>query len=65
MDSTTLSAQACGIILEAVRAGVQEADLSAALEIGYQAFGKIAEGPAAKEGIGAFLSKRKPDYSGM
>lgn len=65
MDGTPLSVQACGIILEAVRAGVGEADLGRALEIGYQAFGRIAEGPAAKEGIGAFLQKRKPDYTGM
>ncbi|NLT35996.1 MAG: 3-hydroxyacyl-CoA dehydrogenase/enoyl-CoA hydratase family protein [Gaiellales bacterium] len=65
MDGTPLSAQACGIILDAVRAGVQEADLGAALETGYRAFGKIAEGPAAKEGIGAFLGKRKPDFSRM
>lgn len=65
MNGTPLSTQTCAIILAAVRAGVQEADLGKALEIGYRAFGKIAEGPAAKEGIGAFLGKRKPDFAGM
>lgn len=65
MKGSALSAQVCSLILEAVRAGVKEPDLEAALEIGYQAFGKTAAAPAAKEGVSAFLEKRKPDYTGM
>ena len=33
-----------------------------ALEIGYEGFGNIACTDAAKEGISAFLEKRKPDF---
>lgn len=65
MDGTPLSKEAVGIILEAVRAGAKAPNLSAALEVGYDAFGKIAATPAAKEGIGSFLAGRKPDFSGM
>ena len=36
--------------------------LEEALEIGYEGFGKIACTAAAKEGITAFLEKRKPDF---
>lgn len=39
--------------------------LAAALEVGYKAFGEIAATPAAKEGIGSFLSGEKPAFSGM
>lgn len=65
VDGTTLSSGTCATIIEAVRAGIRESDLAKALEIGYQAMGKVAAGPAAKEGITAFLQKRKPDFTGM
>lgn len=65
MDGTPLSKEAVGIILEAVRAGVKATSLAAALEVGYEAFGKIAATAAAKEGIGSFLAGRKPDFSGL
>jgi enoyl-CoA hydratase/3-hydroxyacyl-CoA dehydrogenase len=57
-----LSREAVGIVKETVEAGAAAASLAEALEIGYQGFGKIACTEAAKEGIGAFLQKRKPDY---
>lgn len=65
MDGTPLSKEAVGIILDAVRAGVKAPSFAAALEVGYEAFGKIAATAAAKEGIGSFLSRKKPDFSGM
>jgi len=37
-------------------------DLAEALEIGYQGFGEIACSEAAKEGISAFLERRKPEF---
>jgi hypothetical protein len=54
-----------GIILQAVRDGLAAPGLPAALEVGYQAFGRVAATRAAAEGIGAFLAGRKPDYAGM
>lgn len=65
MNGIPLSKEAVGIILDAVRAGVKAPSLAAALEVGYDAFGKIAATAAAKEGIGSFLSGKKPDFSGM
>jgi len=35
---------------------------AAALEAGYRAFGRVACTAAAREGIGAFLERRKPDF---
>ena len=42
--------------------GAVEADLAQALEVGYRGFGKIACTAAAKEGISAFLERRKPEF---
>jgi enoyl-CoA hydratase/3-hydroxyacyl-CoA dehydrogenase len=64
-DGRPLSKEAVSIILKAVRDGVAAPDLSAALEIGYRAFGAVAATSAAKEGIGAFVEGRKPDFTGM
>ncbi|MHB8874607.1 MAG: 3-hydroxyacyl-CoA dehydrogenase/enoyl-CoA hydratase family protein [Myxococcaceae bacterium] len=53
-------------VVELIGAAIQEAakapTLAAALEIGYRAFGASACTAAAKEGITAFLDKRKPDF---
>ena len=65
MDGTPLSGRAVSVILQAIRDGVKQSELGDALEVGYRAFGEVAAGPAAKEGIGAFLQKRKPDFTGM
>ncbi|MHB1342917.1 MAG: 3-hydroxyacyl-CoA dehydrogenase/enoyl-CoA hydratase family protein [Thermoleophilia bacterium] len=64
-DGLVLSKEVVGIIVAGIKDGLAAADLPAALEIGYQAFGKVAETKAAAEGIGAFLSGRKPDFAGM
>ena len=53
------------IIAEAIEAAAKAPDLASALEIGYKAFAKCATTPAAAEGISAFTSGRKPDYTGM
>lgn len=65
MDGTVLSARAVSIILGAIRDGIAQTQLADALEVGYKAFGEVAVGPAAREGIGAFLEKRRPNYDGM
>ncbi len=61
----TLSKEAVAIILEAVRAGVKAPSVAEALDVGYEAFGKIAATAAAKEGINSFLAGKKPDFGGM
>jgi enoyl-CoA hydratase/3-hydroxyacyl-CoA dehydrogenase len=45
-----------------VKAGAAADSLSEALEIGYQGSAEIACTDAAKEGISAFLEKRKPEF---
>ncbi|OFZ84111.1 MAG: 3-hydroxyacyl-CoA dehydrogenase [Betaproteobacteria bacterium RBG_16_66_20] len=58
-----LSREVAGIIQQAVQAAATAPTLAAALEIGYQAFGRSACTAAAREGIGAFSERRKPDYT--
>lgn len=65
VDGMPLSARTVATILVAVREGIAHEALEEALEVGYRAFGEVAAGPAATEGIRAFLEKRKPDYTGM
>ena len=57
-----LSKEAVSITANTVRNAAAADDLEAALEIGYQGFGDIACSDAAKEGISAFLQKRKPIF---
>ena len=57
-----LSREAVGIAVKTVKAGAAAETLSDALEIGFQGFGETACTEAAKEGISAFLEKRKPEY---
>ncbi|HZJ02646.1 MAG TPA: enoyl-CoA hydratase/isomerase family protein, partial [Thermoleophilia bacterium] len=64
-DGAVLSSEVVGIIVDAIEEGLRAPDLGAALEAGYLAFGRAAETKAAAEGIGAFLSGRKPDFTGM
>ncbi len=57
-----LSRQAVEIVKQTIQAGARAADLAQALEIGYQGFGRIACTEAAREGISAFLERRKPVF---
>jgi enoyl-CoA hydratase/3-hydroxyacyl-CoA dehydrogenase len=57
-----LSKEAISIIVKTVKAGAAADSLSEALEIGYQGSAEIACTHAAKEGISAFLEKRKPEF---
>ena len=57
-----LSKEAVAITVKTIQEGAATANLSKALEIGYKGFGEIACSDAAKEGISAFLERRKPDF---
>ena len=57
-----LSREAVSIAADAIHKAAAAEDLETALEIGYEGFGQIACSEAAKEGISAFLEKRKPNY---
>jgi enoyl-CoA hydratase/3-hydroxyacyl-CoA dehydrogenase len=57
-----LSKEAVSIAVKTIQAGAATENLSKALEIGYQGFGEIACCDAAKEGISAFLERRKPEF---
>jgi enoyl-CoA hydratase/3-hydroxyacyl-CoA dehydrogenase len=57
-----LSREAVAITIRTIQAAAAAEKLSEALEIGYQGFGEIACTDAAREGITAFLEKRKPVY---
>jgi enoyl-CoA hydratase/3-hydroxyacyl-CoA dehydrogenase len=58
----SLSREAIAIALKTVQSAASVDSLSEALEINYQGSGEIACTDAAKEGITAFLKKRKPDF---
>ncbi len=59
-----LSKEAISIIVKTIKDGAVADNLSDALEIGYKGFAEIACTDAAKEGISAFLEKRKPEFEG-
>ena len=61
--AAAFSHEVIGIIEDAVRAAAKAPTLGAALEIGYQAFGRSACTAAAREGIAAFGERRRPDFS--
>ena len=57
-----LSREAVGILEQGVRDAAASTSFAAALEVGYRAFGRVACTAAAREGISAFLDRRKPDF---
>jgi enoyl-CoA hydratase/3-hydroxyacyl-CoA dehydrogenase len=57
-----LSASMIGLIADAVRDAAAAPTLTQALEVGYRAFGASACTAAAREGIGAFVERRQPDF---
>lgn len=57
-----LSKEAVSIAAETIKKGAAAEGLSEALEICYNGFGEIACTDAAKEGISAFLEKRRPEF---
>ncbi|MBW2208643.1 MAG: enoyl-CoA hydratase/isomerase family protein [Deltaproteobacteria bacterium] len=57
-----LSKEAVSIAFKTVQSAAAAESLSEALEINYQGSGEIACTEAAKEGITAFLQKRKPEF---
>jgi enoyl-CoA hydratase / 3-hydroxyacyl-CoA dehydrogenase len=58
-----LSKEAVLIIIETIKEAASAESFEKALDIGYQGFGKIACTDAAKEGISAFLQRRKPNFT--
>jgi enoyl-CoA hydratase/3-hydroxyacyl-CoA dehydrogenase len=57
-----LSREAVAITIKTIQAAAATPRLKDALEIGYRGFGDIACTTAAKEGISAFLEKRRPVF---
>ncbi|HTG81542.1 MAG TPA: 3-hydroxyacyl-CoA dehydrogenase/enoyl-CoA hydratase family protein [Geobacteraceae bacterium] len=57
-----LSKEALGIVARVVNQGAAAGSLGEALEINYQGSGDISCIDASKEGVNAFLEKRKPDF---
>jgi enoyl-CoA hydratase/3-hydroxyacyl-CoA dehydrogenase len=57
-----LSKEAVAITIKTIKAGAAAATFAEALEIGYKGSAEIACTDAAKEGITAFLEKRRPEF---
>jgi enoyl-CoA hydratase/3-hydroxyacyl-CoA dehydrogenase len=57
-----MSQKIVGIIANAVKAAAAAPSLGEALEVGYDAFGESALTAAAKEGVGAFMERRRADF---
>ena len=57
-----LSKEAVAITVKAIKESAAAGSLTQALEVGYRGFGEIACTDAAKEGITAFLERRKPEF---
>ena len=59
----SLSKEAISIIADTIKAGAAADSFAEALEIGYRGSAEIACTEAAKEGISAFLEKRRPAFT--
>jgi enoyl-CoA hydratase/3-hydroxyacyl-CoA dehydrogenase len=57
-----LSRQTVDIITAAIGDSAQAPSFAEALEIGYRAFAATACAPAGREGVTAFMEKRRPDF---
>ena len=57
-----LSKEAVVITARTIQKSVATENLTEALEVGYRGFGEIACTDAAREGISAFLERRKPEF---
>ncbi len=57
-----LSKEAVAIAVKTIQDAAASESLNLALEVGYKGFGEIACSDAAKEGISAFLERRKPNF---
>ncbi len=62
-DNSRYSTGTRALIESTVHKAAKAASLEQALEVGYRAFGVSACSDAAREGISAFLERRKPDFS--
>ncbi|MEM9181836.1 MAG: enoyl-CoA hydratase-related protein [Pseudomonadota bacterium] len=60
---TGFSAEVAQIMARAITKAAAASSLNDALEIGYHAFGDTGMTAAAREGIDAFLERRKPDFA--
>jgi enoyl-CoA hydratase/3-hydroxyacyl-CoA dehydrogenase len=57
-----LSKEAISVMIKTIEKGAAAKTLAEALKIGYRGFAEIACTDAAREGISAFLEKRKPEF---
>lgn len=62
LATLNLSPEAVAVTIRAIKASAAAESFSQALEAGYKGFGEIACTEAAKEGISAFLERRKPVF---
>ena len=59
----SLSREAIGIALKTIQSAASVSSLSEALETNYRGSGESACTEAAREGVTAFLEKRKPEFN--